>query len=36
MAQNSQIKWTEAPWNPVSGCTDISYPMTTICTTFGP
>ncbi len=24
MAANSAIKWTEATWNPVTGCTKIS------------
>jgi protein gp37 len=24
MAQNSQIEWTEATWNPVTGCTKLS------------
>src|SRR5262249_672660 len=24
MAQNSSIEWTEATWNPVTGCTKIS------------
>ena len=24
MAMNSKIEWTEATWNPVTGCTKIS------------
>lgn len=24
MAQNSSIEWTEATWNPVTGCTKVS------------
>ena len=24
MAQNSSIEWTQATWNPVTGCTKIS------------
>ena len=24
MADNSQIEWTEATWNPVTGCTKVS------------
>jgi len=24
MATNSEIEWTEATWNPVTGCTKIS------------
>ena len=24
MAENSKIQWTEATWNPLAGCTEIS------------
>lgn len=29
MAQNSSIEWTEATWNPVTGCTKVSPGCTT-------
>ena len=26
MAQGSGIEWTESTWNPVTGCTKVSFP----------